>query len=107
MVKGIRHFRLDRMEDLELLARTFTRRTDFQMDDHQGKERNLIVRALFDKEVARWAHEARSYYAVTEEETPEGLMDTLRVRQGNGTIQWPLTLGRHGDILPPAPPPTS
>ena len=51
--QGMRHFRLDRMENLELLAKTFTRRTDFQMDNNQGRERNITVRALFDKEVAR------------------------------------------------------
>src|SRR5437016_5373580 len=73
MRQGMRHFRLDRMENLELLAKTFTRRTDFQMDNNQGRERNIIVRALFDKEVARWVHESRSYYTLTEEETSEGL----------------------------------
>ncbi len=101
MRQGIRYFRLDRMEKLELLAKTFTRRTDFQMGDYQGRERNIIVRALFDRKVARWAHESRSYYAVTEEETPEGLMVTLRVRQVSEVLQWLLSWGRHVHILEP------
>ncbi len=101
MRQGMRHFRLDRMENLELLAKTFTRRTDFQMDNNQGRERNIIVRALFDKEVARWVHESRSYYTLTEEETSEGLMVTLRVRQESEVLQWLLSWGRHVHILEP------
>ncbi len=101
MRQGMRHFRLDRMENLELLAKTFTRRTDFQMDNNQGRERNIIVRALFDKEVARWVHESRSYYTLTEEETSEGLMVTLRVRQESEVLQWFLSWGRHVHILEP------
>jgi len=101
MRQGMRHFRLDRMENLELLAKTFTRRTDFQMDNNQGRERNITVRALFDKEVARWVHESRSYYTLTEEETSEGLMVTLRVRQESEVLQWLLSWGRHVHILEP------
>ena len=101
MRQGMRHFRLDRMENLELLAKIFTRRTDFQMDNNQGRERNITVRALFDKEVARWVHESRSYFTLTEEETPEGLMVTLRVRQESEVLQWLLSWGRHVHILEP------
>jgi predicted DNA-binding transcriptional regulator YafY len=101
MRQGMRHFRLDRMENLELLAKTFTRRTDFQVDNNQGRERNITVRALFDKEVARWVHESRSYYTLTEEETSEGLMVTLRVRQESEVLQWLLSWGRHVHILEP------
>lgn len=97
--QGIRNFRLDRIENLELLAKTFTRPTDFQMGGYQGRERTLTVRALFDKEVARWVHESRSYYTVTEEETPEGMMVTLRVRQESEVLQWLLSWGRHVHIL--------
>jgi predicted DNA-binding transcriptional regulator YafY len=101
MRRGMRYFRLDRMENLELLAKTFTRRTDFQMDNNQNRERNITVRALFDKEVARWVHESRSYFTLTEEETPEGLMVTLRVRQESEVLQWLLSWGRHVHILEP------
>ena len=101
MRQGIRHFRLDRIENLELLARTFTRHADFQMDNRQGKERTIVVQALFDKEVARWAHESRFYYVVNEEETSEGLLVTLRVRQVSEVLQWLLSWGRHVHILEP------
>ena len=46
-------------------------------------------------------HESRFYYAVTEEETPEGMMVTLRVRQESEVLQWLLSWGRHVHILEP------
>src|SRR5258708_32983598 len=67
MRQGMRHFRLDLMENLEMLAKTFTRRTDFQMVNNQGRERNIIVRVMFDKEVSRWELESRSSYTLPAE----------------------------------------
>lgn len=102
MRQGIRNFRLDRIENLELLTKTFKRPSDFSMQDHQERQpRNLIVRALFDMAVARWVHESRFYYAVAEEETPEGLMVTLKVRQESEVLQWLLSWGRHVRVLEP------
>ena len=101
--QGIRHFRLDRMEDLELLSTTFERRADFQMGGNQeGRERTLVVRALFDKEIARWVHESRSYYVISEEETAEGLLVTLRIRHESEVTQWFLGWGSHVRVLEPA-----
>jgi len=101
MRKAIRNFRLDRMEGLELLARTFNRPTNFQMREHQGGPRNITVRALFDKDVARWVRESRSFYTVAEEETPAGLMVTLKIRQESEILQWLLSWGRHVRVLEP------
>ncbi|MDQ2886390.1 MAG: YafY family transcriptional regulator [Chloroflexota bacterium] len=101
--QGIRHFRLDRMEDLELLSTTFERHADFQMGGNQeGRERNLVVRALFDQEIARWVHESRSYYVTCEEETAEGLLVTLRIRHESEVMQWFLSWGSHVRVLEPA-----
>jgi predicted DNA-binding transcriptional regulator YafY len=100
--QGIRHFRLDRMEDLELLSTTFERRADFQMGGNQeGRERNLVVRALFDREITRWVHESRSYYVTSEEETDEGLLVTLRIRHESEVTQWFLGWGSHVRVLEP------
>ncbi len=102
MRQGIRNFRLDRIENLELLTRTFTRLPNFRMQDNRdGQQRNMIVRALFDMDVARWVHESRSYYTVAEEETPEGLMVTLKVRQESEVLQWLLSWGLHVRVLEP------
>ena len=98
----IRNFRLDRMEDVELLPKTFTRPTNFVMRSRPPEERgDLIARVLFDSETARWVREARSFYTIAEEETPDGLLVTLRIRNENDILQWLLGWGRHVRVLEP------
>ncbi len=102
MRQDIRNFRLDRMEDLELLPRTFIRPTNFQMKHNQESQpRDIIVRALFDKEIARWVHEGRTYFVAAEEETPAGFLVTLKIRHESEVLQWFLGWGRHVKILEP------
>src|SRR5579863_425213 len=79
----LRRFRLDRMEDVTLLERTFER----PADTYVGR-RDLLtadsfdLRVRFAAEVARWVREAPSFFAVAEEQMPDGaLLVTLRVRQ--------------------------
>lgn len=101
--QGIRNFRLDRLDSLEFTSRIFQRPGDFQL--HKNREdqpRNILVRALFDQEVARWVREARSYYTVAEEETAEGFLVTLKVRREHEILQWLLSWGRHVRVLEPA-----
>lgn len=103
--KDMRNFRLDRVDTLELLPVTFVRPADFQMEElkHVLQDRsNLLIHALFDHEVARWVLEARSYYMTAAEETTEGLLVTLKVRQENEILQWLLSWGRHVRVLEPA-----
>ena len=102
MRKDIRNFRLDRMELVELLPRTFQRPPDFKLQIRPPEERGtIIVKALFDSEVARWVREARSYYTVAEEDTPEGLLVTLKIRQESEILQWLLGWGRHVRVREP------
>lgn len=99
---GMRHFRLERMDDLTLLSQTFTRPADFKIGLRaQSEQAHLVVRALFDAEVARWVREAPSFFAVGDEETPEGLLVTLRVRREEDVLQWLLGWGRHARVLEP------
>src|SRR5690348_3181832 len=81
MRQGIRNFRLDRMDNLELLAKIFSRPADFGMQERPIESRTILVRALFDKDVARWVKESPSYYTTDIEETPEGLLVTIKIRQ--------------------------
>ncbi len=100
--QGRRNFRLERMEDLELLNQTFQRPADLQMyepDTEQAKQ--VIVRALFDHEVARWVREARPYATTSLEDTSDGLLLTLMVRQESEIRQWLLSWGRHVRVLEP------
>jgi predicted DNA-binding transcriptional regulator YafY len=100
--RAVRHFRLDRIEDITVLERSFVRPADFQA---QG--RNLFepgsfdIRVLFDAGVARWVREAPSFFAVAEEETPDGLLVTLHVRSADEVLQWLLGWGRHMRVVAP------
>jgi predicted DNA-binding transcriptional regulator YafY len=101
--QGIRNFRLDRIDGLELLAKTFQRPANFVMreDTERRSQRNTIVRVLFDHDIARWVQEARSFYIVAEEDTPEGLLVTLTIRHESEIIHWLLSWGKHAHVLEP------
>src|SRR2546421_12592019 len=102
MRQGIRNFRLDRIDDLVLLPKTFQRPANFKMSESKAEQRrSLLVRALFDKEVARWVRESRSYYVTTEEETADGLLVTLKAHQESEVLQWLLSWGSHVRVLEP------
>ena len=100
---GIRNFRLDRMDSVELLARTFARTAPLnQYDpDPEARGRRLAIRALFDPAIARWVRESRYFYVVSQEDTPDGLLVTLRVRQESEALQWLLSWGGNVKVLEP------
>ena len=100
--QDIRNFRLDRMDDLALLPKTFQRPANFKMSETQsGQRKRMVVRVLFDKEVARWVKESRSYFTESIEETPQGLLVTLKPHQESEVLQWLLSWGSHVRILEP------
>lgn len=101
MRNDTRIFRLERIDELELLSKTFRRPADFVMQSDRNGDRNLIVRVLFDRETARWVREARTYYMIAEEDTPDGLLVTLKMRQESEILQWLLSWGRHVRVLEP------
>src|SRR5258708_4661842 len=76
----IRYFRLERMEQLTVLERTFKRPPSYRPQTRGDTDRRIVVRALFEREIARWVREERSYFTVSEEERAEGLLVTLKVR---------------------------
>lgn len=103
--RGVRNFRLERIDDLALLDQTFTRPSDFDLESVNGRRtgnRSLKVRALFDAEVARWVQEAPSFFTVAQEATPGGWLVTLQVREERDVLQWLLGWGRHVRVLEPA-----
>ena len=102
MRQDIRNFRLDRMEDLELLPRTFARPATVQIgQSERNQARTITVRVLFDREIARWVREGRSYYVTSEEETEDGLLVTLMIRQPSEIMQWLLSWGSRVRIVEP------
>ena len=100
--RDVRHFRLDRIEELTLLERTFERpqaRPAIARDLSQPD--SFEVRLQFDQEVARWVREAPSFFTIAEEERDGGLLVTLRVRRADEVLQWLLGWGRHVRVLEP------
>ncbi len=97
----VRNFRLDRIAQLSIMEESFTRPADFQMERRKDDKRQLIIRALFAKEIADWVREWRSYYIDEMEDTAEGLLVTLRVRVENEVINWLLSWGGQVRILEP------
>jgi predicted DNA-binding transcriptional regulator YafY len=100
--RGMRVFRLDRMDDLTLLSTTFPRPAGFRAGQRPKEDRPVVVRALFAAEVARWVREAPSFFTVSMEDTPDGLLVTLQVRHERDVFQWLLSWGRAVRVLEPA-----
>jgi predicted DNA-binding transcriptional regulator YafY len=98
-----RNFRIDRMENLQLLNKTFTRPRDFQMRQEDAlRGRQVTIRALFTPASARWVREARYYFVTETLETADGLLVTLRVREVREALQWLLSWGSQVRVVEPA-----
>jgi predicted DNA-binding transcriptional regulator YafY len=101
--KAVRNFRLDRIEALELLSKTFSRPSSLNLHDSgpEGGGRDLTIRVLFDPSVARWVRESRYFFVTAEEDRPDGLLITLKVRQEAEALQWLLGWGSKAKVLEP------
>jgi predicted DNA-binding transcriptional regulator YafY len=99
--KDIRHFRLERMEQVKVLDRSFTPMPDVKPFAASDTERPLTVRVLFNQEIARWVREERSFFTAAEEDHPEGLLVTLQVRHEDEIVQWVLSWGANACVLEP------
>ncbi len=97
----IRNFRLDRIERPSLLPRLFARPADFEVAQVSRSERDVVVRVLFDANVARWVREDRLFYIESAQETDSGLLVTLRVRHESDVLQWLLGWGARVRVLAP------
>lgn len=99
--RDVRHFRLDRMEDVIVLDRGFDRPPNFQIQLSNQEDRTVVVRALFDHEATRRVQESPSGYQVAQEAHPDGLLVTLIVRQPGDVLNWLLGWGSHVRVLEP------
>ncbi|HLV81503.1 MAG TPA: YafY family protein [Chthonomonadaceae bacterium] len=100
--REIRHFRLDRMSGLEVLEKPFARPPGFRMERIEAEEkRRVVVRALFAPAVTPWVKESRSFYIAASEETPDGVLVTLRARHENEVLPWLLGWGAQVRVLEP------
>jgi predicted DNA-binding transcriptional regulator YafY len=101
--RGLRTFRLERIENLTTLPETFERPATVRLNPRLRQEApQLTVRAVFAPEIARWVRESPSYFTLAMDDTPDGLLVTLAVRDLSEISQWLLGWGRHVRILEPA-----
>ncbi len=98
----LRNFRLDRIESLTALPKSFTRPKHFRAGRAQPDDRRLTVRVRFSMGVARFAQEARPYYWVSDHADSDGLHMTLRVRGVEDLVGWLLSWGDQVQVLEPA-----
>lgn len=98
-----RNFRIDRIEHLKLLDRNFTRPRDFRLEQSDTPhDRPVTIRVLFASEAARWVREARYYFVTDAQDTGDGLLVTLQVRQVDEALQWLLSWGSRMRVIEPA-----
>jgi predicted DNA-binding transcriptional regulator YafY len=99
---ALRNFRLERIANLKILEKPFTRPTNFSLESPvPDNQRNLTIRALFDPEIADWVKEAKTFFVEDMYDTPEGLLVSLRVRTENEVINWLLSWGGKVKVLEP------
>jgi predicted DNA-binding transcriptional regulator YafY len=99
--QAVRHFRIDRMEDVGVLNTGFTRPPDYKIERRQEPERTVVVKVLVDHETARWVQETPSYFLVAQEDTPDGLLMTFSISQPGDILNWLLSWGSHVRVLEP------
>jgi predicted DNA-binding transcriptional regulator YafY len=101
--KALRNFRLERISDLRILEKSFTRPENFSLETPApDNQRTLLIRALFDPEIADWVKEAKTFFVEEMQETSEGLLVSLRVRTENEVVNWLLSWGGKVKVLEPA-----
>lgn len=98
--QDVRHFRLERMDGLEILEQRFVRPADSNAAERHDRG-NLVVKALFDQEVARWVKESRFFHLASADDRSDGLIVTLVARQAGEVIPWLLSWGSHVRVIEP------
>jgi len=99
--QSMRHFRLERIADLEVLDKQFVRPPNLCMKPGGEEQRSITVRALFEPDTAPWVRESPSYYITSMEDTACGLLVTLTVRFESQILPWLLGWGAKVHVLEP------
>lgn len=98
----IRVFRLSRIDDLRILPIHFERRANLEQEwVRPNSVRNLIIRILVRWDIVRRVMETPSFFTESSEESPDGLLITLRVEHERDVMQWLLSWGSQIEVLEP------
>lgn len=104
--KGIRHFRVDRIQRLELLPVTFPAREDFSLAEHMersGVEGESRPVRIWFHDHARERAQRESYATLSEDKRRDGGAEyTLYSYSLEWTAQWLLSFGDRAEAVAPA-----
>ena len=104
--KGIRHFRVDRIQRLELLPVTFPAREDFSLAEHMersGVEGESRPVRIWFHDLARERAQRESYATLSEDKRRDGGAEfTLYSYSLEWTAQWLLSFGDRAEAVAPA-----
>ena len=104
--QGIRHFRVDRIQRLELLPVTFAPREDFSLAEHMersGLEGDSRPVRIWFHDHARDRAQRESYATLSEEKRRDGGAEyTLNSYSLEWTAQWLLSFGERAEAVAPA-----
>jgi predicted DNA-binding transcriptional regulator YafY len=104
--KGLRHFRVDRIQRLELLPVTFPAREDFSLAEHMersGVEGESTPVRIWFHDLARERAQRESYATLSEDKRRDGGAEfTLYSYSLEWTAQWLLSFGDRAEAVAPA-----
>jgi len=99
--QGIRQFHIDRISDLVLEPRIFTRPLDMAFQRPAGKGRSIVVEVCFAADMRHAITERLSPDVTRMRSTPEGLIITLHVGHVEEACAWILSWGTHAEVIEP------
>lgn len=98
----LRHFRLSRMSQLAITEEGYQRPPDFNLHAYKPMDdRKTYVRLLAQSDIAERIKESNYFFLEGWEDSSDGLLITLRVRQTEEVKQWVLGWGAHLEVLEP------
>ena len=105
-----RHFKVERVRDVEVLAETFARPAEFDFETHLENSLGIYqsdapltdVRVWFSADVARYVTEHRWHHSQQIEEQPGGsLIVDLKLSDLTELKSWVLSFGANAEVLAP------
>jgi len=100
--QGLRHFRITRIQSLELLQETFTQAENFDLHSYKPiDDRKEIVRVMLLPKHAAKVKDSHYYYTESIEEHEDGVLVTLRVLNPEDILDWVLGWGSGAVVLEP------
>lgn len=100
--QALRHFRMSRIRDLELLVEGFRRPPDFTLHSYRPPDdRSVLIKLLIHHRAADKVKESDYFYIEELEDGQDGLHVTLRVRRPEEVLHWILGWGSDVVVLSP------